>query len=95
MLTLKRRLWLTADRSEAVEDGDERATHLLGPEGGEIDEAEAERLGLDETAVGAAEPQMTEPTGAKAESAPEATKAVKAPAATKASPARKAPATKK
>lgn len=41
-----RRLWLAADRTSVVEDGDARAAFLLAGPGGEILAAEVERLGL-------------------------------------------------
>ena len=42
-----RRLWLTADESEAVEDGDPRARFLLcGAAGDTVPKAQAEALGL-------------------------------------------------
>lgn len=46
MVTLDRKLWLTADRENVVEDGDVNAAFLLGGEGDEIPEDEADRLGL-------------------------------------------------
>lgn len=46
MHELDRKLWLTADRNTVVEDGDPEAAFLLGNEGTEITDAEAERLGL-------------------------------------------------
>lgn len=41
-----RRIWLTEDRSQVVEEGDEKAAFLLAGEGDEVPEEEAERLGL-------------------------------------------------
>lgn len=41
-----RRLYLTADRSEVVEEGDSRAAFLLAGVGGRVPDAEAKRLGL-------------------------------------------------
>lgn len=41
-----RRLWLNADKSQVVEDGDPDAAFLLVSAGGAIDSAEAERLGI-------------------------------------------------
>jgi hypothetical protein len=41
-----RRLWLTADRSEAVEDGDPRAAFLLVAPGQIIPRKRAEELGV-------------------------------------------------
>lgn len=45
-MLLDRRLWLTADRSEVVEDGDPRASFLLGSAGAEVSDVDAKRLGL-------------------------------------------------
>lgn len=45
-MELDRTLWLTADKDEVVEDGDPRAAFLLGHEGDEVDDEEAERLGV-------------------------------------------------
>lgn len=45
-VTLTRRLWYTADRSQVVPDGDTRAAFLLGPAGAAISDEEAARLGL-------------------------------------------------
>lgn len=45
-MRLDRRLWLTADKDRVVEDGDPEAAFLLGTEGKEIPDSEAERLGL-------------------------------------------------
>ena len=41
-----RRLWLTADKSKAVEDGDPRAAFLLCTPGRSIPRPQAEALGL-------------------------------------------------
>lgn len=46
MFTLDRRLWLTADKSQVVEDGDPTAAFLLGGVGHQISDDEATRLGL-------------------------------------------------
>lgn len=45
-MELDRRLWLTADREEVVEDGDPKAAFLLGNEGTEVPDEEAKRLGV-------------------------------------------------
>lgn len=45
-MILDRKVWLTADKGEVVEDGDPRAAFLLGNEGVEIPDDEAKRLGL-------------------------------------------------
>jgi hypothetical protein len=73
-----RKLWLTADKSEVVEDGDPRAAFLLASAGKEIDAETAERYGLSGKAKGG-KPNAE----AKAVTAPPENKAVKAPAATK------------
>lgn len=39
-------LYLTADKSEAVEEGDERAAFLLVGSGGQLTDEDAERYGL-------------------------------------------------
>lgn len=41
-----RRLWLTADKSRVVEDGDPEAASLLASAGKELDEATVARYGL-------------------------------------------------
>lgn len=41
---LDRRLWLTADRSRLVEDGDPEAAFLWAAPGDEVDAVELERL---------------------------------------------------
>lgn len=45
-MILDRTLWLTADKDKVVEDGSPEAAFLLGNEGTEIPDAEAERLGV-------------------------------------------------
>lgn len=45
-MKLDRKLWLTADRDKVVEDGSPQAAFLLGSEGTEVPDDEAERLGL-------------------------------------------------
>lgn len=44
--TSDRTLYLTADKSEVVEEGDERAAFLLVREGSQIDDTEAKQYGL-------------------------------------------------
>ena len=46
MIVADRRLWLTADRSRVVEDGDPAAAFLLAAPGAEIPADDARRLGL-------------------------------------------------
>ncbi len=46
LVKLERKLWLTADKSEVVEDGDPAAAFLLGLPGDEIPVSEAHRLGI-------------------------------------------------
>lgn len=41
-----RRLWLTADKTRVVEDGDQAAAFLFASEGGEISTQDAGRFGL-------------------------------------------------
>lgn len=41
-----RRLWLNADKSRVVEDGDPEAAFLLASKGKELDAATVERYGL-------------------------------------------------
>lgn len=45
MVTIDRRLYLTADRKQVVEDGDPRAHWLWAAKGDEVLREEAERLG--------------------------------------------------
>lgn len=59
-MKLDRTLYLTADQDTAVEEGDPRAAFLLGREGKEIPDDEAERLGV-KPAKKAAEPKAAEP----------------------------------
>ena len=56
-MKLDRTLWLTADKSEVVEDGDSRAAFLLGTAGKDVSDAEAERLGLNAPKKAAAKQQ--------------------------------------
>lgn len=85
MYKADKRLYLTADRSRVVEEGDPEAASLLAAEGQEILDAEAERLGLTGTAKSKAEPVVVHSTAAdppkEEESAETEDKAVeKAPA---------------
>lgn len=48
--TSDRRIWLTADKSKVVEDGDPAAAFLLVGEGGQLSDEEAEQYGLTEKA---------------------------------------------
>lgn len=45
-MELDRKLWLTADRSKVVEDGDPEAAFLYGTAGTEVSADEAKRLGV-------------------------------------------------
>ena len=45
-MKLDRKLWLNADRDKVVEDESPDAAFLLGTEGTEISDDEAERLGV-------------------------------------------------
>lgn len=56
-MKLDRTLWLTADKSKVVEDGDPKAAFLLGTAGKDVPDSEAERLGLTETKAAPAEKQ--------------------------------------
>lgn len=62
-VTIGRRIYLVADQSRAVEDGDPEAAILLCPAGGEIPRAKAERYGL-------LEPAAAEPATGEAEDEP-------------------------
>lgn len=77
-IIVDRRLFLTADKDELVEENDPRAAFLWAGKGGEVSEDEAERLGYTD---GTAKPE-DEPSGSgleiKQEDPPE-DKAVKAP----------------
>jgi len=56
-----RRLWLTADKSTAVEDGDPRGRFLLcGTVGAKLPKAQAEALGLLKTPEPEKEPEVKE-----------------------------------
>lgn len=61
MFILDRRLWLTADMQQVVEDGDPKAAFLLGGVGHQISDNEATRLGL----------KATQPQSNKMEQPPE------------------------
>lgn len=68
-----RRLYLAADRTTVVEEGDRRAAFLLAGQGSEIPAAEVERLGLslDDGRVTLDQARPMEPEGAKARRAGE------------------------
>lgn len=79
--TTDRKLWLTADKAEVVEDGDPRAAFLLASKGKALDAETVERYSLD-----AAQDKPGKGPKDKAEGkavAPVEDKAVKAPPATK------------
>ena len=80
MHTLDRKLWLTADKDDIVEDGDDRAAFLLGLAGDEIPDDEAERLGLTGSKKEAAKPadKSRKPSGNKAEGEGEKTESTQA-----------------
>lgn len=66
-----RRLYLTADRSEVVEDGDVRAAFLFTTPGKEISDADVKRFGLGETKAAAkAEDKQAPESANKARKAP-------------------------
>lgn len=66
-----RRLYLTADKSEVVEEGDARAAFLFVTPGKEISAADAERYGLSETkAAPKAEDKQAPAPANKARKAP-------------------------
>lgn len=64
-MKLDRSLWLTADKDKVVEDGSPDAAFLLGNEGTEVPDDEAERLGLTGKKAAPAEKQA-EPVANKA-----------------------------
>lgn len=67
----EKRLYLTQDRTRAVEEGDPEAAFLLVAEGGEMQDAEAERLGLTGKRKGAApEPNVVHSIAADPEPEP-------------------------
>lgn len=80
MPTVDRRLYLTADESELVEEGDPRAAFLWAGEGTEVSDEDAERVGYKPPRKSAA---------------PAEDKAVSAPAEDKAAPKKATRATKK
>jgi hypothetical protein len=45
-LVTDRRLYLNADKTQVVEEGDERATHLLAARGDEVSDEDVKRYGL-------------------------------------------------
>lgn len=71
----EKRLYLTADRTRVVEEGDSDAAYLLVSEGGEISDQEAKQYGL--TGKAKAEPKDADASEAdtKAISAPPENKA--------------------
>lgn len=71
MIVADRRLWLTADRSRVVEDGDPSAAFLLAAPGTEIPVDEAARLGLAEKDGKVVIPGGKKGGEAKAAAAPE------------------------
>jgi hypothetical protein len=46
MYIADRKLWLTADREQVVEEGDSRAAFLLAAPGDEVSDEDAKRYGL-------------------------------------------------
>lgn len=69
---LDRPLYLTEDRNEVVEEGDERARYVLGGEGSEIPDDEAKRLGL-----GGRQDKSLNPAAADKDTGPDATDAAR------------------
>ena len=61
-----RRLYLTADKSRVVEEGDTEAAYLLVGEGGALDDDTAARYGLLPLASGSASKAIVEPPNNKA-----------------------------
>lgn len=82
-----RKLWLTADRGEVVEDGDPRAAFLLASKGKALDAETVERYGLADKPGKGPKGKADKPAGddaeGKAVAGPPENKAVKAPPATK------------
>jgi hypothetical protein len=82
-----RKLWLNADRTKVVEDGDPEAAHLLASKGKELSAEVVERYGLEppKPAKPGKPPKGDQPDGdAEAkQQAPVEDKAVKGPQATK------------
>lgn len=64
-------LYLTADRSEVVEEGDERAAFLLVGSGGQLTDEEAEKYGLKGKAKAAENKARAGASENKAEAVPE------------------------
>jgi hypothetical protein len=60
-----RRLWLTADREQVVEEGDPSAAFLFATPGKEVSDADAERYGLKASKAKPAETQQAEPAEEK------------------------------
>jgi hypothetical protein len=85
MFRSDRRLYLTADRSQVVEEGDPRAALLLVCKGGTLDEKTAKQYGLiKEEAPPEPEPPAVEPEPeSKAIEGPPENKAITAAPATK------------
>lgn len=46
MYIVDRKLWLTADRDQVVEEGDSRAAFLFATPGDEVSDTDAKRYGL-------------------------------------------------
>lgn len=57
MWTAPKRIYVNADRSKVVDESDPEAASLLVGEGGQLDEAEARRLGLLDKPDTKAQPQ--------------------------------------
>jgi hypothetical protein len=82
----KERLWLNADKSRVVKDGDPEAAFLLASPGKEVPAEDVERYGLAPKASkgkGAKDGAPDAQAEGKAVAEPPANKAVKAPQATK------------
>ncbi len=79
------KLWLTADRERAVEDGSDAAAFLLAVPGGHVPDAEARRLGL------LGNPRYD--AGAKAIDSPPEDRALRGPEEAKSEPPFPAPTT--
>lgn len=89
-IIVDRRLFLTADKSELVDEDDPRAAFLWAGEGSEVSEEEAKRVGY----KGGTKKADDEPSGSgltvSKEADQPANKAVEAPEADKAEPVKKA-----
>lgn len=82
---LAARTWVNAARDKVVPAGDPEAAFLLGNEGAEIEQAEAERLGLTEGQPAPDAPEAADARDAKAvKQAEVADKAVDGPKGAKA-----------